>query len=185
MKLILASASPRRREILSRIAPDFLVIPSDADENIACLSPSEAAEKVAVRKAEKVFAAHPGCAVLGADTVVAFEGRILGKPKDAADAARTLRMLSGKTHEVYTGWCLAAPGRIESGAERSIVSFRELSEAFIREYVESGKPLDKAGSYGIQDDVRIAAAYEGSLTNIIGLPEEKIGEILKDFGIFK
>ncbi|HIZ03526.1 MAG TPA: septum formation protein Maf [Candidatus Borkfalkia avistercoris] len=173
-RFVLASASPRRREILSRILPAFEVIPSDADEHTEGLPPREAAEAVAIMKAESVFARCPDAAVLGADTVVAFEGRILGKPKNARDAAETLSMLSGKSHEVFTGWCLLAPGYRASGAVRSAVEFNVLSDEFIRSYVASGLPMDKAGSYGIQDDARIVKRYEGSFTNIVGLPEEEI-----------
>lgn len=185
MKLILASASPRRKEILSRLIGDFEVIPSDAEEKTEGLSPRDTAETLAARKAESVFARYPGCAVLGADTVVAFENCILGKPKDEADAAKTLARLSGKKHEVFTGWCLIAPCGRASGAERSEVEFNALSEAFIRAYVESGKPLDKAGSYGIQDDKRIVKRYEGSFTNIVGLPEEQIKIQLEKFGLYR
>lgn len=185
MELILASASPRRKEILSRIYPDFLIVPSMADESAEGLSPRRAAETLAVRKAESVFEKFRGAAVLGADTVVAFGERILGKPKDAEDAIRTLTMLSGKTHEVFTGWCLLSPRGRASGSVRSVVEFNELSDEFIRSYVAGGKPMDKAGSYGIQDDDRIVRRYEGSYTNIVGLPEEEIRIQLKNFGLLK
>ncbi len=186
MKLILASASPRRKEILSHIAETFEVYPSRADENIdGDLLPREAALLLARRKAESVFSLFPDAVVLGADTVVAFGGRILGKPKDKEDAMRTLAQLSGKVHEVYTGWCLLSLKNRAEGAVRSAVEFNRLGDAFIREYAESGKPLDKAGSYGIQDDVRIVKRYEGSYTNIVGLPEEEIKIQLEKFGLRK
>ena len=184
MELILASASPRRKEILSRLIGNFRIVPSFADERLeGDLPPSVAAETLAVRKAESVFSQNPKATVLGADTVVAFEGRILGKPADADDAMRTLRALSGKRHEVFTGGCLLSAERRASGAVCSSVVFRELGEDFIKEYVASGKPLDKAGSYGIQDDRRLVLSYEGSFTNIVGLPEEEIGKQLKLFGL--
>ncbi len=184
MELILASASPRRKEILSRLIGNFRIVPSFADERLeGALPPSVAAETLAVRKAESVSPQNPKATVLGADPVAAFEGRILGKPADADDAMRTLRALSGKRHEVFTGWCLLSAERRASGAVCSSVVFRELGEDFIKEYVASGKPLDKAGSYGIQDDRRLVLSYEGSFTNIVGLPEEEIGKQLKLFGL--
>lgn len=183
MELILASASPRRKEILSHILSRFTVIPSAADEHTEGLSVCETVKVLAARKAESVFAAHPDAAVLGADTVVSFEGRMLGKPKDEEDAYRTLSLLSGKTHEVYTGWCLILQGGRAEGVVRSSVTFRTLERSFIREYVKSGRPLDKAGSYGIQDDPRLVDCYEGSFTNIVGLPEEEIRIQLQKFGL--
>lgn len=186
MKLILASASPRRKEILSRIVRDFEVVPSDADEKAEKgLPPAAMTEMLAKRKAESVFASHPDALVLGADTVVAFNGRILGKPANERDAAATLALLSGKTHEVFTGWCLLSAQKRAGGAVCSKVTFRELGTDFIREYVQSGKPMDKAGSYGIQDDARLVESYTGSFTNIVGLPEEEIREQLKLFGLIK
>ena len=170
---------------MAHLLASFEVIPSLADEHTSGLSPRDAARAIAERKAESIFVSHPDAAVLGADTVVAFEGRMLGKPRDAEDAKRTLALLSGKTHEVFTGWCLLAPGRRASGVVRSGVTFHRLSEPFICEYVASGKPMDKAGSYGIQDDARIVERFEGSLTNIIGLPEEEIKEQLQKFGLLK
>ena len=185
MEIILASASPRRKEILSRIVPAFTVVPSGADEHVPPLSPADTVEALACMKAESVFEKYPEALVIGADTVVAFEGKILGKPADREDAVRTLRMLSGQEHEVFTGWCILAPGAKKSGSVRTAVRFRDLDEGFIREYADSGKPLDKAGSYGIQDDERLVAKYSGSFTNVVGFPEEEIREQLKSLGCVK
>ena len=185
MELILASASPRRREILGRIVKDFSVLPARGEERSAETQPVPLVISLARAKAEEVASSHPKAAVLGADTVVWFEGRALGKPKDAADAKRTLRALSGRAHDVYTGYCLIAGGKVRTGACRTQVFFRDLSEAFIDEYVATGSPLDKAGSYGIQDDARLVARYEGSYTSMVWLPEEEVGEILREAGILE
>ena len=177
MRFILASASPRRKEILARILSDFEVIPSEEDEAIPPdVSTQKAVELLAIKKAESVAARNPDACVLGADTVVSFEGKKLGKPKDSDDAVRTLTMLSG---------CIVNGANRISGTERSSVRFRCLNEEFIHGYVASGSPMDKAGSYGIQDDPRLVAEYSGSFTNIMGLPEEKIREILKEIRIIK
>lgn len=186
MQLILASASPRRKEILSRILPQFDVIPARGEERAKeGLSPEQLVITLARQKAEEVFSGHPNAAVLGADTIVWFDGHVLGKPKDAQDAKNTLRLLSGKMHEVYTGYCLCMKEGERVGAVRTGVRFHELTQAFIDEYVASGSPMDKAGSYGIQDDARLVAGYEGSYTNIVGLPEEETRELLKAVGIIK
>lgn len=175
MQIILASASPRRREILSRIVTNFTVQPAAGEERPDLSLPPEGIVRALARqKAAEVAARFPQALVLGADTVVWHEGRLLGKPKDGADAARMLRSLSGKVHAVYTGWCLLGPGVDRCGAVRTEVEFNDLSEDFIREYVAGGSPLDKAGAYGIQDDALLVRAYRGSYTNIVGLPEEEL-----------
>ena len=186
MKLILASASPRRREILSGLTPAFEVVPSAGEERAdLSLPPREIVISLARQKAEEVFTRFPGAAVLGADTIVYFRGKVLGKPKDAEDAKRTLRMLSGRTHSVFTGYCILCSDRCVAGACETEVEFNELSEAFIEEYVAGGSPMDKAGSYGIQDDARLVRAYRGSYTNIVGLPEEAVGAELRKLGILQ
>lgn len=184
MKLILASASPRRREILSGIAPDFEVVPSECEERADfLLPPRRIVLTLARQKAENVAARCPGAAVLGADTIVYFRGKVLGKPKDAEDAKRTLRMLSGNTHSVFTGYCIVCGGKRAEGVSETEVEFNALTDSFIEEYVAGGSPMDKAGSYGIQDDARLVRAYRGSYTNIVGLPAEEICAELKKFGI--
>ena len=184
MEIILASASPRRREILAHILPTFSVCPADCPERAdLSLPPARIVEQLARQKAENVYQKHPAALVLGADTVVWAEGRLLGKPKDAADAARMLRSLSGKKHEVYTGYCLLGPSVELVGHAKTEVFFRDLSEEFIAEYVASGSPLDKAGAYGIQDDARLVRALNGSYTNVVGLPEEDIRLRLQEIGV--
>lgn len=184
MELILASASPRRRELLGGIVSRFTAEAAACAERAdASLAPGELAQALARQKAEDVFSRHPHAAVLGADTVVAFEGEVLGKPADAADAAATLSRLSGKTHRVYTGYCLLCGGRRAEGVCCTEVDFADLSDEFIRNYVQSGAPLDKAGSYGIQDTPSPVRAWRGSYTNVVGLPVDEIKTILTKFGI--
>lgn len=186
MKLILASASPRRKELLKKLFPDFDILPAREEEKADfSLLPEKIVCSLARRKAEEVYAAHPEALVLGADTLVWFEGRALGKPKNAQEAKATLSALSGNWHSVYTGWCILGQGIDLAGACRSDVLFHELSESFIDEYVAGGSPLDKAGSYGIQDDARIVARYTGSYDNIIGLPTEELREQFRAIGVLK
>ncbi len=186
MKIILASASPRRKELLKKLLPEFDILPARGEECAdLTLPPEEIVRTLAEHKAEEVFASHPEALVLGADTVVWFEGRVLGKPADASDAKNTLRALSGRSHSVYTGWCILGQNVRRSGACRSDVLFHELSESFIDEYVAGGSPLDKAGSYGIQDDERLVAGYSGSYDNIIGLPTEELRSQLRLIGVLK
>ena len=148
--LYLASASPRRRELLDLAGIPYTTAPANADERFADgTPPEEAVRLLARRKAEACFAQHPGAVVLGADTVVALGGAILGKPKTPAHAADMLRLLSGKTHEVFTGFCVLADGRCEVGAERTEVTFYPLAEEEIQAYVATGEPMDKAGAYGL------------------------------------
>ena len=182
MKLILASASPRRRELLGEIT-QFSVEPSFFEEKAGGgLSARETAKYFATGKAQEVFSRFPECFVLGADTVVAYGGKILGKPKDKEDAIKTLRLLSGKTHSVFTGVCLIGKGFEKTVSAETRVTFHELSEELIKEYVESGLPLDKAGSYGIQDGFPLVKEYEGSYTNVVGLPKEEVCALIEEAG---
>ena len=184
MELILASASPRRREILSRITPDFSVIPATCPETADFSQPPERiAEQLARQKAENVYRTHPAALVLGADTLVWADGKALGKPKDAADAVRMLRSLSGRPHRVYTGYCLRGPSVDRSGHAVTEVFFIALSDEWLAGYVATGSPLDKAGAYGIQDDARLVRRVCGSYTNVVGLPEEEIRARLAELGV--
>ena len=150
--LILASASPRRREILAMVGVAHRVVPADVDESVPPGTPPEAlVREVAARKALELSRRQPDDWVLGADTVASLDHHVLGKPTDPAEAARMLRLLSGRWHEVWTGVCLAHGGQVVGlDAECTRVQFRELNEPEILEYVASGDPLDKAGAYGIQ-----------------------------------
>jgi septum formation protein len=183
MRLILASSSPRRRELLENAGFKFDVTPSTVPEQ--CL-PGEAPEvfvrRLAAAKALQVAAsAPPGSLVLGADTVVVVDADILGKPADAEDAARMLRILSGRSHRVLTGVCVAeAPDRIHAVKLcNTEVWFRDLGEAEIRAYVGSGEPLDKAGAYGIQGIAsRFVTRIDGSYSNVVGLPVSLVDRLL-------
>ncbi len=180
MKLILASNSPRRRELLGALISDFSVEPSHFSEESAGLSARETALAFARGKAEDVAARHPACTVLGADTVVALGGRIFGKPRSEEEARGMLALLSGKQHAVYTGVCLVTPQKIYSDVVETRVFFRPLEEELIEAYVKSGLPMDKAGAYGIQDGYPLVDRYEGSFTNVVGLPVERLKAILRE-----
>lgn len=175
MKLLLASASPRRRELLAPVCPFEVEI--SRFEEVDKGSAEEVVLSNARGKALEVLGRFPDCRVLGADTAVALDGMILGKPKDAADAERMLRSLSGKTHSVFTGVCLADKSGVKERVVETKVLFKELSKKTIKSYVLSGAPLDKAGAYGIQDGV-VVKSYEGSYTNVMGLPMETVKEML-------
>jgi septum formation protein len=186
MKLILSSASPRRRELLRQAGFDFQVRPSRVEEVLRPgETPEEFARRAACEKALDVAASAPtDTLVLGADTVVVSNGEILGKPTDADDAARMLRLLSGVTHRVISGVCLVRPPRrIEALAhETTLVAFRRLDEEEIRNYIASREPFDKAGAYGIQGLAsRFVTRLEGCYFNVVGLPLALVYGLLKPF----
>jgi len=173
-RLILASASPRRRELLAQAGFSFVVHPADVNEDpLPGEEPLAYVVRLARAKAEAVYAQlnDPESLVLGADTTVTLDGHILAKPVDAADAARMLRMLSGRTHRVITGVAVAGARGTEVAAEVTGVRFVALSDDEIAAYVATGEPMDKAGAYGIQG---IAAKWipriEGCYFNVVGLP---------------
>ena len=184
MRLILASASPRRRDLLRNAGFDFEVRPGQIVEEIQPGElPEDFARRAAQEKALQIAASSPrGGLVLGADTVVVIGGQTLGKPSDPQDAARMLRLLSGRTHQVHTGICLVrAPDRVEAlKHETTLVTFRELDEEEIRQYVESGEPSDKAGAYAIQGLAsKFVTRISGCYSNVVGLPVAVGYEILK------
>lgn len=183
MEWILASASPRRKQLLAELIEEFSVIPSLADENVRAASPELLVKALAERKASEV-ALRPeneGKIVIGSDTVVAFGEEILGKPKDEKDAFRMLRMLSGKAHSVHTGVCFACckGGKLSllTQADKTTVHFRLLTDEWIWEYIRGGSPMDKAGAYGIQDG-GLVERIEGSYTNVVGFPVELVREMI-------
>ena len=184
--IVLASASPRRQELLRQIGCGFRVVVSDAEElSDDGISPDRLAEENARRKVKDVAAKESGnVPVLGADTVVAVDGMILGKPKDAADAARMLRLLSGRQHFVYTGIALAYKGEVYEDVVRTEVWVDELSEKEIDAYIATGEPMDKAGAYAVQG---IAAKFipriDGSFSNVVGLPLHALKELARKAGI--
>ena len=184
MRLILASASPRRRDLLRNAGFDFEVRPGQIVEEIQPGElPEDFARRAAREKALQIAASAPrGGLVLGADTVVVIGGQTLGKPSDPEDAARMLRLLSGRTHQVHTGICLVrAPKSIEAlKHETTLVTFRKLDEEEIRQYVESGEPSDKAGAYAIQGLAsKFVTRISGCYSNVVGLPIALVYEILK------
>lgn len=184
-KLILASASPRRRELLGLIAENFDVIPAKGEENAdMSLSPADAVKALAKQKAEEVSEDFPDQTVIGADTMVFCEGRALGKPQDADDAKRMLKLLSGRVHSVVTAVAIAQKGRsVKIFAEETKVEFYPLSDEEIDRYTESGEPMDKAGAYGIQGKgALLVKGIEGDYYNVMGLPVGRVFRELREIG---
>ncbi len=189
LPLILASASPRRARLLSELGVPFTVVPSDVEEDeTGAEGPREMVLHNARLKAEAVWKRFPDRVVLAADTTVFIENTILNKPGSLIEAAGMLRMLSGRTHTVFTGIALRspqAPGSFEEGVE-SRVTFKKLSDEMIADYLRTVHTLDKAGGYAIQDGgERIIERSEGSFTNIVGLPMEETKRALQLFGILR
>jgi septum formation protein len=186
--IVLASASPRRQELLRHAGIRFAVQPADIDESpVAGETARDCARRLAREKALAVSRTRPRDFVLGADTIVTIDGLILGKPRDAHDAVRMLQMLSGRTHEVITGVCVVTPdGRgpdVRGGSESTRVSMCEISEDEIRDYVASGEPMDKAGAYAIQGMAsRWIPRIEGDYSNVVGLPIALVYSMLKAAG---
>ncbi|MBI1356557.1 MAG: septum formation inhibitor Maf [Acidobacteria bacterium] len=182
MDLVLASASPRRREILQTAGIAFQVRPADVDESVeASETPEQYVERLAETKARAVWRA--GEVTLGADTTVVVDGRILAKPEDAEEATAMLEMLSGRTHEVLTGYCLYDGSTARTGVERTLVRFLPLSAAEIAAYVASGEPFDKAGGYGVQGLAsKFIDRIEGCYFNVVGLPAARIYGLLAEVG---
>ena len=210
--LVLASASPRRQELLRNAGIDFEVQPADVDETpLAGEGARECAVRLAREKALAVWRKRPEDVVLGADTIVVVDGAILGKPVDAEDAARMLRLLSGRVHRVITGVCVVVAGvrsqesgigeksgvrtfaseipksencELRTGSETTLVTMNALSAEEIREYVATGEPMDKAGAYAIQGRAsRWIPRIEGDYSNVVGLPVALVYRMLRDAGI--
>lgn len=179
MQLILASASPRRRELLSKLPYPFEIIPAEGEEVSSQTEPTEIVKELAAHKAQEVFAVHPDAVVLGCDTVVDFDGQVMGKPRDREDALHMLRALSGNVHFVHTGVCVLSSVRNWLFCDSTEVHFRVLSEEEIVKYVDAGEAYGKAGAYGIQDDSRFVSHIVGDYDNVVGLPIYRIKEILE------
>ena len=184
--LILASASPRRQELLRQIGCEFRVVVSEAEEIFGDGVPPEVlAVENARRKAEDV-ASHEGgnVPVLGADTVVVADGKVMGKPKDAADAVRMLRFLSGRQHFVYTGIVIMYHGKAHETVVRTAVWMDVLSDAEIDAYVSTGEPMDKAGAYAVQGRAaKFIPRIDGSFSNVVGLPLYAVNKLARKAGI--
>lgn len=180
-KLILASASPRRKELLSLAGYEFEVCVKSVDESVPDgIEPEKAVEITARKKALAVACDYPNAAVIGADTVVVCDGKILGKPADTNHAKEMLSMLSGREHLVMTGVCIVHDGEIETYHAVSRVCFYELSGEDIEAYVATGEPMDKAGAYGIQGNgCVLVERIEGDYFNIVGLPIASLNARLK------
>ncbi|PCI48383.1 MAG: septum formation protein Maf [Oceanospirillales bacterium] len=183
--LILASGSPRRRELLAQIGVRFEVDVADIDEAPEASEVAQAyVERLALEKARVVAARHTDAVVLGADTSVIIDGEILGKPLDEADAATMLARLAGRTHQVLTAVALVNGERALVRSVITQVHFRSLSEEEIQCYVATGEPSDKAGSYGIQGfGAVLVDAIEGSYSNVVGLPLTETAAMLKEFNV--
>jgi len=181
-KIILASGSPRRRELLTEAGIPFEIDVSDVDETVEGL-PAEMVAVLAERKARAVAENREEGLVIGADTLVALDNRALGKPEDDDDARRMLRSLAGRTHDVLTGVCIidAKTGKTLVDTVRSGVVFKPATDEEIEDYIATGEHRDKAGAYAIQGlGGRFVAGFEGSRTNIIGLPMERLTEMLAE-----
>lgn len=183
MALILASGSPRRRELMALITPEYTVITSDVDEGkIAAGTPARLAQSLAAAKAQAVAAQHPQDIVCGFDTVVDCNGEVFGKPQDEADALRMLRALSGRAHKVHTGVCICKGSRAASTVETTLVHFAPIEEADLCAYVRTPEPYDKAGAYAIQGHAALwCAGIEGCYYNIMGLPVHRVAQLLREF----
>jgi len=185
--IILASNSPRRRDLLHQIGIDFTIDPSDVDESaLPDEPPEEYAVRVALEKAQVAASRARAGIVIAADTIVVLENEILGKPADARDAERMLTMLSGKAHRVITGLAVmdAATGKALTRASVTRVWFRGLSSREIASYAATGEPLDKAGAYGIQErGALLVDRIDGCYTNVVGLPLSLLGDLLRAFGV--
>lgn len=184
-ELVLASQSPRRRQLLERIGLPFRVHVSPADEAIdLSLPPTTIVETLAVRKADSVAREYPTALTLAADTIVVHDGQVLNKPETPREARRMLQALSGTSHDVYTGLALMHPAseRTAQATERTTVHFAALSDSEIDAYVATGRCMDKAGAYGIQDDwgALFVQGVEGDYYNVVGLPLHRLYVLLKD-----
>ena len=188
MQIILASGSPRRRELMEMLCPDGLrILPAEGEERADPNQPPDMlVQALSRRKAEEVAGryAAPEDTVIGADTIVVLDGQVLGKPRDEGDARRMLRALSGRSHTVFTGVTVIRGEESLSHAERTEVFFRTLSDEEIDRYIATGEPMDKAGAYGAQGWASLfVERLEGDFFNVMGLPLCALGQLLKQLGV--
>ncbi len=181
--VILASASPRRKELMGLICRDFRVIPSDCEEDIPeDIKPEATAEYLSRIKCGCIAEVYRNALVIGCDTIVLSDGKVLGKPENEQDASQMLRMLSGKTHQVITGVTISCGVNKMSFSVSTDVTFRKLSNEDICDYVKTGEPMDKAGAYGIQGKGALfAEKINGDFFNVVGLPVSELAAKLKEF----
>lgn len=185
-RIILASGSPRRKELLSKLNIDFEIITSDADETIESDNPEIIVETLSERKARAVYSQieDDSILVIGADTIVYYDGEVLGKPEDEEDARGMLSMLSDRTHQVFTGvtllYRLNGEEKIKVFSDRTDVTFYEIDKFDLLEYIKTGSPMDKAGAYGIQDDfAKHVKKIDGDYNNVVGLPLSRLYQEMK------
>ncbi len=189
--IILASASPRRKRLMQEeISSCFNIIVPEIDESLSFKKFKDVraiVKDIAKRKCLKIANEHPNDLVIAADTVVVISKKIIGKPKDKADAYRILKMLSNEKHYVYTGYAIHQNEKLVIGTTKSTVYFNDLSDELINAYIASGSPMDKAGAYGYQDnqDFALVKKINGSITNVIGFPVEDIKEVLRKNFLYK
>ena len=186
MRIILASQSPRRRELLGRMGiTEFEVIPAQGEEIATrTLGPDRLVEELSRRKCAEVSAAHPDALVIAADTVVSIDSQVLGKPRSEEEAGRMLRALSGRLHVVYTGVTVCCQGKTVTESESTSVRFRSLTDADIMRYITTGEPMDKAGAYGIQGYGSVLVeGISGDYYNVMGLPVCRLAKMLARFGV--
>lgn len=188
VRIVLASGSPRRKELLFGIIPEFDIIVSDADEESIpkTLEPPLYVKELAMLKAAataKTVAEDKSCIVIGADTVVALDGKILGKPQSESDAFNMLKSLSGRKHEVYTGYCVMrlSDCKLLSKSEKTEVFFKDITDEKIKSYIKTGEPMDKAGAYGIQGlGGLFINKINGDYNNVVGLPVSALYDTLEE-----
>jgi len=186
MHIILASRSPRRRELLERMGiVKFDIIPAEGEERAdPALAPDRLVEALSRQKAAEIAAGHPDALIIAADTVVSIDGRVLGKPHSREEAAQMLALLSGREHTVYTGITVARGGQTVTQHEATAVHFRPLSPGDISQYVATGEPMDKAGAYGIQGyGSMLVDRIQGDYFNVMGLPVCRLARVLAGFGV--
>jgi septum formation protein len=184
-RVVLASSSPRRRELLTLIGVEHVVMPADVDETaLPNEAPAPHADRLARLKASVITSRVPGALVVGADTIVVVDGDILGKPRDADDAAAMLRRLADRAHVVHTAVAVARDGRLASGVESVDVTFRALSDADIARYIATGEPMDKAGAYGIQGfGATLVERIVGDYFAVMGLPLGRMVRLMAEVGV--
>lgn len=185
MKFILASASPRRKELLTAVGFEYEICPADIDETIPSDTPIElVAEFLSRKKALSVLEKNPAAVVLGSDTIVVLDGNILGKPHDTAEASDMLHRLSGKAHRVYTGVCVCSSEKTLTLTSFTDVYFRKLSDKLIDAYIATGEPMDKAGAYGAQGlGSTLIKKIDGDFFTVMGLPIADTTRLLSQFGV--